>query len=118
MIRVKEAPFLNPFSVEPPEEEEEEGLEEDVSYKGWLPTEDQDDVKDEDTGRVTLENEKLLRSYITEIIRRCKKGDSEKGKTTCLYSRGKGGKKQSLLGRHKSAKSARGQERAIKARGG
>lgn len=48
------------------------------------------------------------------VIRKCKEGDSEKGKPWCLYTHD--GSK--LLGRHPTKESARQQEEAIKAQGG
>lgn len=60
------------------------------------------------------DDEKVLRSYLSEVIRGCKKGDSEEGKSTCLYAKGSG----RLLGRHKNRASARRQEKAIHSHGG
>lgn len=59
-------------------------------------------------------DEMVMREFIAEIIRRCKKGDGKKNKPYCLYAKSSG----RLLGRHSSRASARRQERAIKARGG
>lgn len=53
-----------------------------------------------------------LKNYIAEIIRKCRSGDSKKGKSVCLYT--KDGSK--LLGRHKNKKSAKKQEAAIEIR--
>jgi hypothetical protein len=47
---------------------------------------------------------------VIEIVKRCKKSDAKSGKSWCLYSH-----KGKLLGRHRSAQDAYGQERAIKA---
>lgn len=47
------------------------------------------------------------------IVKKCKKGDGEEGKSTCLYSH-----EGKLLGRHKSKQDAYKQEAAIKAHGG
>lgn len=56
-------------------------------------------------------DEDLLKQFIFETIKACKKGDSKDGKKICLYSKSTG----KLLGRHRSRKSAKRQERAIKA---
>jgi hypothetical protein len=61
-----------------------------------------------------VNDRKILKLYLIEIIRRCKKGDSKDGKSVCLYSKSTG----KLLGRHKSRKSAEEQEQAIHAHGG
>lgn len=45
----------------------------------------------------------------SEIVKRCKSGDSKGDRTWCLYSH-----KEKLLGRHKTPKDAYEQERAIK----
>lgn len=59
----------------------------------------------------------LVRAEIMErfaVIRECKKGDGEEGKSICLYSKSTG----KLLGRHKNKADAHKQEAAIKAHGG
>ncbi len=55
-----------------------------------------------------------LREFVREVIRRCRKGDAQDGKSVCLYTHD--GKR--LLGRHRSRASAERQERAVKAHGG
>lgn len=56
-----------------------------------------------------LSDFELLRSLISEIVKRCKAKDKQKGKSWCLYTRD--GK--CLLGRHKTPHDAYAQEKAI-----
>jgi hypothetical protein len=67
---------------------------------------------EEDTGEVPLE-ETLLRSLISEIVRKC-------GDDWCLYTKKKDPKsgKRRRLGTHSSKAAAYRQERAIKTHGG
>lgn len=91
------------------EDDEEEG------FEGWLPTEIEYEPTDEEPAIGSEEASNiLLRNVIQEIVKRCKKGDGKKEKPWCLYT--KDGKR--VLGRHKSAKKAYGQEKAIKSHGG
>ena len=51
----------------------------------------------------------LLREFITEIVKKCKKSDKKLGKPWCLYTHD--GKR--VLGHHETAQDAYGQEAAI-----
>ena len=44
MKRLREAPIINAFHLEPVEDEPDQELEEKVLYKGWLPIDDEYDV--------------------------------------------------------------------------
>lgn len=55
------------------------------------------------------ESKILIRQFIAEIVKRCRKGDKKKGKPWCLYT--KDGKR--VLGHHKTPADAYAQEKAI-----
>jgi len=52
----------------------------------------------------------VLRVFVREVIKKCKRSDAKDGENVCLYT--KDGKH--LLGRHKTKKDAYDQEYAIK----
>lgn len=54
-------------------------------------------------------SEGILRDYVIEVVKRCKKGDKKVGKPWCLYT--KDGKR--VLGHHKTPADAYAQEKAI-----
>lgn len=53
--------------------------------------------------------ESVLREFIQEIVKRCRKKDKQKGKPWCLYTHD--GKR--VLGHHKTPEDAYAQEKAI-----
>ena len=84
-----EAQILNPFRLKSPEENEDK-----EHFRGWMPVDDEPEVENDDTGRVSIdETESVFEALLNEAKKkkRKKKRKSKKKKQTPFRWLGYGG---------------------------